>query len=49
MGATMPFSKFNVEPEHIEAMRETFRRVCDIRQLDCGREDPMTELVVMDN
>jgi hypothetical protein len=38
-----------VDPEHIEAMREAFQRVCDIRQLDCGREDPMTELVVMDN
>jgi hypothetical protein len=35
-----------VDPEHIEAMREAFQRVCDIRQLDCGREDPMTELVM---
>jgi hypothetical protein len=47
MGAAMPFSKFNVEPEHIEAMRAAFRRVCDVLQLDCGRDDPMTELVVM--
>jgi hypothetical protein len=47
MGAAMPFSKFNVDPEHIEAMRAAFRRVCDVLQLDCGRDDPMTELIVM--
>jgi hypothetical protein len=47
MGAAMPFSKFTVDPGHIEAMRAAFRRVCDILQLDCGRDDPMTELVVM--
>ena len=46
MGETMPFSKFDVDPEHIEAMREAFRRVCDILQLDCGRDDPVTELIV---
>jgi hypothetical protein len=43
----MPFSKYTVDPEHIEAMRAAFRRVCDILQLDCGHEDPMTEIVVM--
>jgi hypothetical protein len=47
MGVAMPFSKFNVDPEHIEAMREAFQRVCDILQLDCGRDDPMTELIVI--
>jgi hypothetical protein len=46
MGAAMPFSKFDVDPRHIEAMRAAFRRVCDLLQLDCGRDDPMTELVV---
>jgi hypothetical protein len=43
----MPFSKFDVAPEHIEAMREAFQRVCEILQLDCGRDDPMTEIIVM--
>jgi hypothetical protein len=43
----MPFSKYAVDPEHIEAMRAAFRRVCDILQLDCGHEDPMTEIIVM--
>jgi hypothetical protein len=43
----MPFSKFDVNPERIEAMRAAFQRVCDILQLDCGRDDPVTELVVM--
>jgi hypothetical protein len=47
MGATMPFSKLDVDPDHIESMHEAFRRVCDILQLQCGREDPLTELVVM--
>jgi len=47
MGATMPFSKYDLDPEHIEAMRAAFHRVCDVLQLDCGREDPMTEIVVM--
>jgi hypothetical protein len=47
MGATMPFSKLDLDPEHIEAMHEAFRRVCDILQLQCSREDPLTDLVVM--
>ena len=42
----MPFSKYNIDPEHVEAMRAAFHRVCDVLQLDCGREDPMTEIVV---
>jgi len=46
MGATMPFSKFNVDPEHVEAMRAAFRRVCDVLQLHCDRDDPITELIV---
>jgi hypothetical protein len=47
MGATMPFSKYNIDPEHIEAMRAAFHRVCDILQLNCDADDPMTEIVVM--
>jgi hypothetical protein len=47
MGATMPFSKDNIDPEHIEAMRAAFHRVCDILQLNCDADDPMTEIVVM--
>ena len=43
----MPFSKYNIDPERIEAMRAAFHRVCDVLQLDCGREDPMTEIIVM--
>jgi hypothetical protein len=40
-------SRFHNSNEHIEAMRRAFRRVCDILQLDSGREDPMTEIIVM--
>jgi hypothetical protein len=47
MGATMPFSKHNIDPEHIEAMRAAFHRVCDVLQLNCDADDPMTEIVVM--
>jgi hypothetical protein len=47
MGVTMPFSKYIIDPEHIETMRAAFHRVCDVLQLDCGTEDPMTEIVVM--
>ena len=43
----MPFSKHGVDSEHIEAMRVAFHRVCDVLQLDCGRADQMTEIVVM--
>jgi hypothetical protein len=47
MGATMPFSKHNIDPEYIEAMRAAFHRVCDALQLNCHADDPMTEIVVM--
>jgi hypothetical protein len=46
MGLTTPFSGFNLlDADQIEAMREAFRRVCDILQLQCGREDQLTEVV----
>jgi hypothetical protein len=48
MDATMPFSKLNPpDPEQVEALHEAFRRVCDILQIDCGREDKLTEFVVL--
>jgi hypothetical protein len=43
----MPFSKYDMGNEHIEAMRVAYRRICDVLQLDCRREDPMTEIIVM--
>jgi hypothetical protein len=46
MGATMPFSKFTVDPEQIEVVRAAFQRACDVLQLACDRDDSMTELVV---
>jgi hypothetical protein len=46
MGATMPFSKCTVDSGLMEAMRAAFHRVCDILQLSCDREDPLTEIVV---
>jgi hypothetical protein len=36
MDAAMPFSKLDLDPEHIEAMHDAFRRVCDIRR--CGAQ-----------
>jgi hypothetical protein len=44
----MPFSKYNacVEPDLMEAMRAAFYRVCDVLQLSCDREDPLTEIVI---
>jgi hypothetical protein len=43
----MPFAKYNIDPERIEAMRAAFHRVCDVLQLDCGTEDRITERIVM--
>ena len=41
----MPFSKYPVDPEQIEAMRAAFHRICDVLQLNGGIDDPMTEIV----
>jgi hypothetical protein len=48
MSATMPFSTCNatVSPDLMDAMRAAFHRVCDILQLSCDRDDPLTEIVV---
>ena len=43
----MPFAKYDVPTAQIEAMRSAFNRVCDALQLNCGVEDPVTELVVL--
>jgi hypothetical protein len=43
----MQFSKYNVDPEHIEAMRAAFRRVCEVLHLDCRRDGPLTDQVVL--
>jgi hypothetical protein len=43
--ATMPFSKYHVDPLQIEAMRAAFYRVCDVLQRKCEVGDPMTELI----
>jgi hypothetical protein len=47
MGSTVQFSKLQLDSEHIEAMHDAFQRVCDILQLSCDREDPLTEVVVL--
>jgi hypothetical protein len=47
LDATMPFSRYDVDPEMMEAMRAAFYRVCDILLLWGDREDPLTEIVVL--
>jgi hypothetical protein len=42
----MPFSSSTVDPSLMDAMRAAFNRVCDVLQLSCDREDPLTEVVV---
>jgi hypothetical protein len=43
---SMPFAKHSVEPEHMEAMRAAFYRVCDALLLKDDVDDPITEIVV---
>jgi hypothetical protein len=47
MGATMPFSKFNLDPEHAETTMEAFRRVCEVLHINANTEDPLTAFVVL--
>jgi hypothetical protein len=42
----MPFSKYFIEHQHIEAMRAAFHKVCDALLLNDDADGPMTELVV---
>jgi hypothetical protein len=39
MGATMPFSKYSVDCDLMEAMRAAFYRVCDVLQISCDVDD----------
>jgi hypothetical protein len=41
----MPFSKYDIDPAHIEAMRAAFNRICDALLLKCDCDDPMTEII----
>jgi hypothetical protein len=43
----MTFSKYDIDPAHNEAMRSAFRMVCSVLQLDCAREDAITDLIAM--
>jgi hypothetical protein len=42
----MLFSKHQIDPAHIEAMRSAFRKACDALLLKCDVDDPMTEIIV---
>jgi hypothetical protein len=42
----MPFSKYVVDPAHIDAMRSAFHKVCDVLQVDCKPGGPMTDIIV---
>jgi hypothetical protein len=47
MGAAMPFSRYKTaDSSLLEAMRTAFHRVCDILQLSCDVDDPLTDFVV---
>jgi hypothetical protein len=41
-----PFSQYQVDPAHIEAMHSAFHKVCEALVLKCDKEDPMTEVIV---
>jgi hypothetical protein len=43
----MPFSSYKTADSSLmEVMRAAFYRVCDVLQLSCDREDPLTEVIV---
>jgi hypothetical protein len=42
----VPFSKYYIEPKHMEAMRAAFYKVCDTLLLNGDVEDQMTEIIV---
>jgi hypothetical protein len=42
----MPFSKHQIDPARIEAMRSTFHKVYDALLLKVDVDDPMTEIIV---
>ena len=41
----MPFSKYQIDPDHIEAMRSAFYKVCDALLLKGELDDPMTGVI----
>jgi hypothetical protein len=41
----MPFSKHQIDPTHIEAMRSAFHKVCDALLLKGDVDDPITEII----
>jgi hypothetical protein len=42
----MPFSRYQIDPEHFEAVRSAFYKVCDALLLKGDADDPMTEIIV---
>jgi hypothetical protein len=47
MGEAMPFSRYpTADSSLMEAIRAAFYRICDVLQLSCDREDPLTDVVV---
>jgi hypothetical protein len=42
----MPFTGRPIDPNDLDLMRAAFNNVCDRLELECRREDPLTELVV---
>jgi hypothetical protein len=45
--AAMPSSKVMIDPFHLPAIRAAFDRVCATLGLNCERDEPLTDLVVM--
>jgi hypothetical protein len=43
----MPFTKYVVDPAHIEAMRSAFHKVCAVLQLDGKSGDDVTDIIVI--
>jgi hypothetical protein len=41
----VPFATDYIEPEHMEAMRAAFYKVCDALLLRGDIDDPMTEII----
>jgi hypothetical protein len=39
-------SRHQVSPEHIEAMRSAFHKVCAVLHLDCKPGEPLTDVIV---
>jgi hypothetical protein len=42
----MPFTGKAIDPNHLELMRAAFNKICDRLELECRREDPLTDLLV---